>query len=243
MLSIIKAEFIKSKRTMSMLLIGVFPLIVFLMAFVFTAGIQNAYSESVWNWWYTLLLPGMLAIISYLSVVREKKMKYFNLMTLSTGRRKLMLGKIFFMVLIMLVANVIIFAGSTIGGNILTTCVPVKGAVAAIFILTIVQMWEIPILLFLSERFGMIVELITCLFITVTGTVIAPTSKWIFCVSAIPMRVLCPILHIMPNGLRIEEGSPFLDNSVILPGICISLGWFILGTILYLNWFNKREVK
>ena len=117
MLSIIKAEFLKSKRTMSMFLIPVFPIIVFGMAFVFTMGIKNAYSESVWNWWYTLLLPGMLAIISYLSVTREKKTKYYNLMTLSTGRRKLMLGKILFMVLIMLVANVIIFAGSTIGGS------------------------------------------------------------------------------------------------------------------------------
>ena len=243
MLSIIKAEFLKSKRTMSMFLIPVFPIIVFGMAFVFTMGIKNAYSESVWNWWYTLLLPGMLAIISYLSVTREKKTKYYNLMTLSTGRRKLMLGKILFMVLIMLVANVIIFAGSTIGGKLLTTCVPVKGAFAAIIVLTIVQMWEIPLLLFLSERFGMIVELIVCLFITVSGTVIAPTSKWIYFVSAIPMRVLCPILHIMPNGLRVEDGSPFLDTSVILPGIVISLAWFILGTILYLNWFNKREVR
>ncbi|MBR6402489.1 MAG: lantibiotic immunity ABC transporter MutE/EpiE family permease subunit [Eubacterium sp.] len=243
MLSIIKAEFLKTRRTVSMLFIPVFPVIVFAMAFLFTSGIKNAYSESVWNWWYTLLLPGMLAIVSYLSVAREKKTKYYNLMTLSTGRRKLMLGKIFFMAIIMLVANVIIFAGSTIGGKLLTTCVPIKGAVAAIFVLTIVQMWEIPLLLFLSERFGMIVELIVCLFITVAGTVLAPTSKWIFCVSAIPMRVLCPILHVMPNGLRIEAGSAFLDTSVILPGIIVSLVWFVLGTILYLNWFNKREVR
>ncbi|MCR4691127.1 MAG: lantibiotic immunity ABC transporter MutE/EpiE family permease subunit [Lachnospiraceae bacterium] len=243
MLNIMKAEYLKTKRTMSMLLIPVFPVIVLGLAFVLTMNMTNAYSESVWNWWYTLLLPGMLAIISYLSVVREKKTKYYNLMTLSTGRKKLMLGKILFMAVIMLVANTIVFAGATIGGKVLTTCVPTAGAVAAVIALTVVSMWEIPLFLFLSERFGMIVELIACLVITVAGILFAPTSKWIFLVSAIPMRVACPLLHIMPNGLRLEAGNPLMDASVILPGILISLVWFVIGTVLYLNWFDKREVK
>ena len=97
--------------------------------------------------------------------------------------------------------------------------------------------------LFLSERFGMIVELLVCLFITVAGIIIAPTGKWYFFVSAIPMRILCPLLHILPNGIRAEEGNPLLDAGVVLPGICISIIWFIIATILVLNWFEKRERK
>lgn len=58
---------------MGRVLIWLFPMIVFALAIVLTSGITNAYAESVWNWWYTLLLPGMLAIICHLSMAKEKK--------------------------------------------------------------------------------------------------------------------------------------------------------------------------
>ena len=242
-ISIVRAEYLKTRRSMGRVLIWVFPMIVFALAFVLTLGMTNAYAESVWNWWYTLLLPGMLANTCYLSIMREKKTRYYNFMTLSTGKRKLMMGKIIYMGCVILVSNMIIFVGASLGGALLTTCVPIGGAAIAIVVLTISQLWEIPFLLFLSERFGMIVELLLCLFLTVGGIIIAPTGKWYFLVSAIPMRILCPLLHILPNGIRAEEGNPLLDMGVVLPGICLSIIWFIAATFLFLNWFDKREGK
>ena len=73
MLNIVRAEHLKTRKSMSRVLIWAFPMIVFGLAFVLTLGMTNAYAESVWNWWYTLLLPGMLAITCYLSITREKK--------------------------------------------------------------------------------------------------------------------------------------------------------------------------
>ena len=87
MTNIIRAEFLKSKRTMSSKLIVVFPIITLVMAFVLTLGMTNAYAESAWNWWYVLLLPGMIAIVSYLSVIREKKNGYYNIKTLPMEQR------------------------------------------------------------------------------------------------------------------------------------------------------------
>ena len=243
MLSIVMAEYLKTKKSMGRVLIWGFPIITFALAFVLTLGMANAYAESVWNWWYTLLLPGMLAITCYLSIAREKKTKYYHLMTLSVSKRKLMTGKIIYMGCVILVSDMIIFAGASLGGFLLTTCVPLKGALAAVLVLTISQLWEIPLFLFLSERFGMIVELLVCLFLTVGGIIIAPTGKWYFFVSSIPMRILCPLLHILPNGVRAEEGNPLLDMGVVLPGICISIIWFVAAAFLFLNWFDKREGK
>ncbi len=243
MLSIVRAEYLKTGKSMRRVLIWAFPTIVFALAFVLTLGMTNAYAESVWNWWYTLLLPGMLAITCYLSIMQEKKTRYYNLMTLSTSKRKLMMGKIIYLGCVILVSNMIIFVGASLGGFLLSTCVPLGGAAITILALTISQLWEIPLLLFLSERFGMIVELLICLFLSVGGVIIAPTGKWYFFVSAIPMRILCPLLHILPNGIRAEDGNPLLDVGVVLPGICLSIIWFILATILFLNWFDKREGK
>ena len=125
---------------MGRVLIWGFPIITFVLAFVLTLGMTNAYAESVWNWWYTLLLPGMLAIICHLSITREKKTGYYHLMTLSTSKRKLMMGKIIYMVCVTLVSDIIIFAGASLGGFLLTTCVPLGGALAAVLLLSLLNM-------------------------------------------------------------------------------------------------------
>lgn len=241
MLNIVRAEHLKTRKSMGRALTWGFPMIVFVLAFVLTLGMTNAYAESVWNWWYTLLLPGMLAITCYLSIMREKRTGYYHLMTLPTGKRRLMIGKILYMGCVALASNILIFAGASLGGFLLATCVPLRGAAIGVVALTVSQLWEIPLFLFLSERFGMIVELLVCLFLTVGGTILASTGKWYFFASAIPMRILSPLLHILPNGLRAEEGSPLLDAGVVLPGICLSVIWFILAAILFLYWFDKRE--
>jgi ABC-2 type transport system permease protein len=243
MTNIIKAEFLKQKRTMSSKLIFVFPIITLVMAFVLTAGMTNAYAESVWNWWYVLLLPGMIAIVSYLSIMREKKNGYYNIKTLPIEKRNLMLGKIAYLGILVLVSNAVLFAGAALGGAFLTTSVPVVGAAITVLVLSIVQLWQIPLFLFLSEKFGMVVELIVCLFITVLGTIVAPSGKWFLFLSAVPMRIVTPLLHVLPNGLRAQAGDPLLNVSVIFPGILIALVWFVVLTYLYLNWFEKGDVK
>lgn len=243
MTNIIKAEFLKQKRTMSSKLIFIFPIITLVMAFVLTAGMTNAYAESVWNWWYVLLLPGMIAIVSYLSIMREKKNGYYNIKTLPIEKRNLMLGKIAYLGILVLVSNAVLFAGAALGGAFLTTSVPVVGAAITVLVLSIVQLWQIPLFLFLSEKFGMVVELIACLFITVFGTIVAPSGKWFLFLSAVPMRIVTPLLHVLPNGLRAQAGDPLLNASVIFPGILIALVWFVVLTYLYLNWFEKGDVK
>lgn len=242
-INIIKAEYQKTSGSTSRVFIWAFPVLTFVLAFVLTLGMKNAYAESVWNWWYTLLLPGQLAILCYLSILREKKIGYHHLVTVSTRKKKLMLGKIFYIGCAILVSNIIIFAGASFGGFLLTTRVPFIGAAISVLVLTVTQLWEIPLFLFLSDRFGMVTELLLCLFLTVGGTILASTGKWYFFASSIPMRILCPFLHILPNGIPAEAGNPLLDMGVVVPGICLSVMWFFLTTVCFLSWFEKREGK
>lgn len=243
MIFIVKAEFLKQDRTFGKKIIWIAPIVTFLLAFVLTAGMTNAYSESVWNWWYVLLLPGMLAIMSYLNISREKKMRYYNQITLATGKKQLMLGKIVYMIIVMFLSNILLFVGATLGGTLLSTSVPVSGAVVAVFILTITYLWTIPLFLFLGVRFGMMVCILVSLFGAAGGTIIAPSDKWWLFVFAIPMRVLSPLLHVLPNGMRATVNDPLLDMGVVVPGVVISLCWFVIVTFLFLNWFDKKEVK
>ena len=56
-------------------------------------------------------------------------------------------------------------------------------------------------------------------------------------------HMMCALLHILPNGLVAEAGNPFLNTGVIAPGICLSMIWFVFATVLFLKWFERREVK
>ena len=150
MVNIIKSRTSKAKRTMRKKLSGDFFLHLSWHLY-FTLGMTNAYAESVWNWWYTLLLPGMIALFCYLSVAQEKKIKYYHLMTIPTDRRKLLLGKIIYIGYMILFSNVIVFAGATLGGFLLTTHVPVGGALIAVLFLTVSELWEIPVAFFLAN--------------------------------------------------------------------------------------------
>lgn len=164
------------------------------------------------------------------------------MMTLPEDKGKLMLGKILYMGCAILASNIIIFAGTFIGGTLLTTSVPVGGAVASVFVLTISALWQIPLFLFLGERFGMVSELLVCVFLSIGGTVMASSGKWFMLASAIPARICCPLLHVLPNGTKAEVGDPLLNTGVILPGIGISVIWFGIATALFLHWFQKFEV-
>lgn len=176
-------------------------------------------------------------------MAQEKKIKYYHLLTIPTDRSKLLLGKIIYVGCMILFSNVIVFVGATLGGFLLSTHVPVGGALIAVLFLTVSELWEIPVALFLSERFGMIVNLFVCLFMTISGVVISQTRIWYVLVSAISMRMMCPLLHILPNGLAAEVGNPFLNTGVIALGIFLSMIWFVFVTVLFLKWFEKREVK
>ena len=33
------------------------------------------------------------------------------------------------------------------------------------------------------------------------------------------------------------------DTGVIVPGMCLSIIWFVFVTVLFLKWFERREVK
>ena len=69
------------------------------------------------------------------------------------------------------------------------------------------------------------------------------SGKWFILPSAIPGRICCPLLHILPNGIKAEVGDPLLNTAVILPGIGISVIWFGIATALFLYWFRKFEVN
>ena len=244
MYNIIKAENLKVRRTFGKFLSIIAPVITLLLVLGLTGGLEDAFPAGAWNWWYGTLLPGTLAVMCYLSIAKDKKNHYYNLKSLFISGKKLILGKILYIGLGLFTANIIIFVGATIGGAIFGTTIPVSGAVAAIALLTISYLWEIPVYLFLSARWGMFADIFVCMVISIGGVAtVADRGFWWIFPPSIPIRLMCPTLGLLPNGLPIPDGSELLNVNVILPGILLSLVCFIICTILFEIWFEKMEVK
>lgn len=241
---ILYAEYIKHQHTLGKTIPIIAPVITLLLVLILTGGMDNAFPAGAWNWWYATLLPGMLAVMAYLNIALEKKNRYYYLIILSVSKKKLMLGKIIYLSLALFLANVILFIGAAIGGVFWGTTISIDGAAFGMLLLTVSYLWEIPFYLFLSARFGMFADIFLCMAISIGGVVtVSDTNFWWTCPSAIPIRLMCPTLGLLPNGLSVPIDSILQNTNVILPGILLSLVWFVIAAFLFLNWFNRMEVK
>ncbi|MMZ71548.1 hypothetical protein D1872_349840 [compost metagenome] len=54
---------------------------------------------------------------------------------------------------------------------------------------------------------------------------------------------MCAIIQVLPNGLPVPAGDPLLDQSVILPGLLINIGWFVLLSFITAKAFQGKESK
>lgn len=244
LINIIQAEYLKTKRTFGRIMIVIAPLIAVCIAFFLFGGIENYIPVGAWNTWYTLLFPCTISVICFLNISNEKGTKFFNLKSLSTPIQTLLIGKIINIALVLLLSNFILFLSTSMMGVFFGTVIPVSQAFFASLLLTILCLWEIPIYLFLSIKFGMLLTLLFSLVISVLGTVaLSTTNLWWLCPSAIPVRLMCPILGVHPNGTIINRELDLLEMNVVPFGIVISLLWLTLITILLSVWFRKTEVK
>ena len=88
----------------------------------------------------------------------------------------------------------------------------------------------------------MVVSIGLGLFGMVAGVLAAVKSVWFLVPWSWSLRLMCPVVGVHPNGVRLAIGDPLLDPSVIPIGILVSLAFFVALSALTGLWFSKREV-
>lgn len=243
MLHLIHAEHRKSAHTLGKKLPFLLPALDLLLAFWLTGGRGDSWIAGAWNWWYIMFFPGMLAIFCYLCVKKDKKIKYYHVFTVQYDLEKSWLAKIVYCAFGMLASNLFIFLGIWVGGILFGMNVMPFRCLAGALLLCITYAWSIPLFLFLSDRYGMFASVFVGIALPMASvfTVADGNFWWIFPPS-IPIRLMCPVLGILPNGLPVEPGSTMGSGNVIFPGTVLSVLWFLLLTVFTSIWFRKREV-
>lgn len=221
----VRAEHLKMKRTFGRVLPAVSALLALLSVLSFSRG--KYFAVSAWNWWYAMLLPGMLSILCYLGMKREKKLHYAGLLTLPWRPSVCLSGKILYYAGHLFLANLLLMAGTFVAAAFWGSDIAPSNSLAAVILLSVCYLWEIPLFMIMGARFGIFVSLFSCMTLTIGGTAVLAASKlWWVCPSAVPIRLMGPVLGILPNGLMAPQDSPVLDPGVLLPGIWICLIWF-----------------
>ena len=250
MYSYFKSEELKMKHTFATKLIFLAPIFTILLSMVLA---PKYFQIDCYNWWYAMILPGMISLVCTLVAAKDKRMKNRAVLSLPVNLRKVWIGKVLVCTAMLTYASVILLLGSIVIGNILKFGpigrIPIANGFIGSVILVVTFLWQIPLCLFLGSKIGMFPTiLINIAAYMILGIVAATKSIWWVIPYAIPARLMCPILKVLPNGLPAVEGSvtfkpELLSNSVILPGVIITVILFVILTMITAKWYEGQEAK
>ncbi|MCI1982764.1 MAG: lantibiotic immunity ABC transporter MutE/EpiE family permease subunit [Oscillospiraceae bacterium] len=243
MLNYLKAENLKYKGTFAKKLVVIAPALMILLALI--SG--RYFVENGYNWWYVLILPGFITLLTALiNQYEEKKLKYRAVFVLPVNLKRVWISKVVLIEIYVAVASLIHLAGILLGmaAYNASSGIAFGQAIEATFILLITSIWQIPLCLFLSKKFGLMAAILLNLG---GGTVLeiwaADKVWWWACPYSWSARLMCPVLGVLPQGVMAKPGNPMLNAGVIPVGIVLSIAFFALLLFLTSQWFPKQEVK
>lgn len=239
MLEIIKAEFQKGKRTTTNKFVLITPLFTLLLCVLWGGGQNGAY-----NWWYTMFLPGMLAIISAQVITREKSLSYKGVLLYPKDKGLIWLGKIVYIGILLILSSLIFMIGIEVIGFLFGATIPLKANLFATVILVLTILFAIPVSLFLTVQLNMFVTVLFNIGMTLIGVVSFGTNSILkFSPYGTASSLMAPVLHILPNGLPVPPNSSLLNGEWIVTNTFVNFIVFIALTILTTVWFKKKEVN
>lgn len=242
MLRCVRAEHLKLKRTFTKKLVWLAPIITVSLSAVLMAG--QFFQGGSYNWWYAMLLPGMLSLICAGVVQKDtKKLSYRALLGLPVDQAGIWIGKISVCAWLLFVSCTIFLATVTLGGFVFGSSIPLKQSVLASLILFATFLWQVPLCLFLADRLGMFAAILLNFAANVAFIVGTANSTLWWIPYSIPARLMCPVIKVLPNGLNVLVNDPLLNTNVILPGVLIALALFVVMSSLTAFWFRNREAR
>ena len=246
MISYILAENLKHKGTFLKKLLVIMPITLILLSLFL---MPSYFTTNSYNWWYVIIMPATFALIPAMMDRKESgKLNYRAVFPLNIKLEKLWISKIITAFIYMSIAAIIHMLGVyifqfLIGGQ-LSPNYGFSTLLFASFLLIITNIWQIPLCFFLAKKFGFIACIIMNAVLGLAlGILISDSSFWIYCPYSWGIRLMIPVMRVLPSGLLTEASNPIISiTSLYIPCI-LSLCLFTLLAVISANWFSKQEVK
>lgn len=249
----LKAESLKMKHTAVWRLCFALPAASAVLAFLLTS---DYFQVDNYNWWYVVLLPGFLPLVSILIAQKDRELGNRSILLLSVDLSKSWRAKTMTGLVILGLSNLCVALFGILGGLIMEMSgklsviqVSVPEGVASAVILTVTFAWQIPLWMWMTEKTGVLFSIIAGLVANTMGMVLFSVKElWFLVPFSMPARLMIPVIHVLPNGLLAKEGSmtftpELLSKDVIWQGLLIGFALFILMEFLTEHWFQRQEAR
>ncbi|MGG1314745.1 lantibiotic immunity ABC transporter MutE/EpiE family permease subunit [Cohnella laeviribosi] len=252
MLNAIRSEHLKYKRSFAQKMVFAGPCFFALYGIVIQFYIpENAVMPwdlllgMIFNWWPLLFVPTGTALLAALSENREKKAGGYRVLRAHPiGAHRLWIGRIAVIAYYTFLSTVVLIFAALIAGIVAADGpAPFWKIVRAGLLIWLVATALIPVHLFAAARFGALATVALGLAGLFVGVLAAPEPYWLAVPWSWPLRLMCPVIGVHPNGVHLQPGDPLLSASVIPAGIAVSLLFFAATAALTAVWFAQREVR
>jgi len=240
MLDLIKMEILKGKRTSINKIIFIIPVVLLFIAVLLGQG-QHGY----YNWYYTLISPMLLALVSSMAVNREKKLNYKAILLNPIKKQKLWTAKIIYIMILYLITCIFVALLISLlkyipGPLYFKSKLDISNIFLSMLVIYILNLFQIPIMMILGDKFNYFIPVVVNIFFTIFGIVRYKNLLYLPYIG-LP-RVMILFTDMLPNGLP-YDGLILIDKGEILYSALISIGLFFVFTILGSFIYSRKEVK
>lgn len=253
-MEIFYAERLKYRYTSMNRITFLMPFLTVLLAVALTS---NFFAVDSYNWWYTGMYPGYLAVMCSIIGGKDKSKKNYTIWSLPCDMEKIWDAKIFTGVVMSGISVIVVVVMTIFIGNVMKMALHVEyiaepdifRQLLAGVLMWATSLWEIPVCLFLSQKIGKFLTLIIHVgFYIIMSNFLSLKSFFMLFPGTITARLMCPILGVLPNGLLLQPGSmtyspELADINNLVIGIPAAILWFGLFWILSRKWFGRQVEK
>ncbi|MFQ9741895.1 MAG: hypothetical protein ACLRX5_05130 [Slackia sp.] len=192
-----------------------------------------------WCWWYTLLLPVAIALVTAGVANIDVRQKFHGIMSAPMRLKGVWHAKVAYAYILVVVANLVVGLSSSViwllGGN---AADPLASA-GMVALLSASSLWMIPAGLFLTMRFGMLCGIAMPLLMQLAAGIAACNDIWCYCRCG--SHAACASfggrsssgVPLVPGNVRRRSGADRRIVRRVAFGVAPSLR----------RWFAKREVN
>lgn len=249
MVNILKAELLKEKRSANAKIFLLTPIIfiVFnLLMNLLMAPNSEGHSyllATAFNWFPLLILPIVISLFVTNILAKEKQSQLNLQKSLGIDRKKIKLAKSLIALtevfIIVMLATLIIYLIANFILKENTSLVMLLKAGGVLFIGSLPLIGFSFFIMSLSSK--SFILLILNFILSIISPIPAVEDFWKFYPWSYSLRMLAPIVGVHPNGTFLDISSPLWNKSVIILGIILSLGVYILFMVLSISRKDKEN--
>ena len=156
---------------------------------------------------------------------------------------QLWLAKTVIMSYQLLLATVVLVGAALVSGMITKAGpVPWRKLLLGGMLLWVTSLPLIPIQLWAAEMLGFIGSMAVGTVGFAAGVWAAPAPHWIYYPWSWPIRMMCPLIGVHPNGTFLPPNDPLLNSGVIPLGLTLAVLVTIAFCLGGAFWFSRQEV-